>query len=347
MDIRSYLINISRPFARCLARALDYSFFYAFFILPLFFTSLLDDDIVHLICVVLVPLLWIPFEALLLAFLGTTPGKALFGIHIRDNNKKKLSLAASLKRSVMIWLQGLGANLPILNLLLIIKNFKRLNTQEATSWDKSHKIFFYYKKRTYFRTLLGSLLMALFAIFFVAEYEVREVITSSHQAFFSSKNFNKIGWKSYVDPQGAYSLAFPSTPEVSETKIAIPKSRDSLPFRTIHYLNKEKEIEYNLTHTILPDNWLKWNSALLLRGALKVVASRMAGQAKILKKHTERYKGYPAVDFVLQKKSNKLCAGRLILIGNILYKIEVTYPQHLQEELQDEIHGFLETFQPS
>lgn len=346
MNVKSYLINIAKPFTRFLARALDYSIFYCFFILPLFFTSLLDQDTLHLACVLLIPLFWIPFEALFISLLGTTPGKALLGIHIRDGNCKKLSLKTSFKRSFLTWVKGIGCNLPVLNIFLAAKRFKQMKAQGVAPWDSQDDTQFYHKKKRSLRTLLSSLLMFIFSLFFVAEYEVREVITSSNQEFFSSNLFKKENWQTYADPKGDYTLEFPGLPEVSETKIAIPKSKDHLPFYTINYFTDAKDIEYNLTYATLPDSWLKWNSALLLRGALKVIASHISDNAKVLKKHTKRYKNHPAVEFVMQKKNNQECAGRLVLIGNVLYKIEVIYPKEKQAEVKDQLNAFLESFNP-
>jgi len=346
MNVKSYLINIAKPFTRFLARALDYSIFYCFFILPLFFTALLDHDTLHLACVLLVPFFWIPFEALFISLLGTTPGKALLGIHIRDSNCKKLSLKPSFKRSFITWIKGVGCNLPILNIYLAVKRFRQMKAQGVAPWDSQDVTQFYHKKKKRLRTIISSLLMVIFSLFFIAEYEVREVITSSSQAFTGSGCFKKENWKTYADPKGDYILEFPGVPEISETKIAIPKSKDHLPFQTINYFTESMDVEYNLTHTILPDSWLKWNSALLLRGALKVVASHISDNAKILKKHTKRYKNYPAVEFVMQKKNNQECAGRLILVGNVLYKIEVIYPKEKQTDVQDQLNAFLDSFEP-
>ena len=346
MNIKSYLMNLSRPFTRFLARALDYSFLYCFFILPLFFSSLLDHDLLHLVCIFLVPLFWVPFEAIFISLFGTTPGKALLGIHVRDSACKKLSLKTSFKRSFLTWIKGLGCNLPILNMFLATKRFKQMKAQGVAPWDSQAATQFYHKKKRKLRTLLSSALVFIFSLFFVAEYEVRDVITSSNQEFLVSNVCKKENWKTYAHPKGNYILEFPGIPEVSETKIAIPKSKDHLPFHTINYFSEDNTIEYNLTYTTLPDSWLKWNAALLLRGALKVVAEHVSDHAKILKKHTKKYKNYPAVEFVMEKKNNQECAGRLILIENVLYKMEVVYPKAMQTEVQDQLNAFLESFVP-
>ena len=346
MNIKNYFINIKKPFLRFVARILDYSLFYALFILPLFFASLLDHDITHIICVFLVPLFWIPFETIFISLFGTTPGKALFGIQIRDANDKKLSFKTSFKRALSTWIKGLGLNIPVLNIATGLHQFNVVKKTGRTSTDQALDINVYYRKRNTIRTAIGSLLIALFSLFFIAEYQVREVATSSNQEFFSKNFFNKgLNWKAYNDPEGAYAIEFPGTPEAKATQLPIPNSKDNLPFYTVDYRLDKESVEYSLNYTTLPKNWLKWKASLLLRGALKLITTHMT-QAKIVKKSSNSYNNYPTLEFVLAKKNNLECAGRLILVDNVLYKIEVTYPKDKQETIQDDLNIFLQSFNP-
>lgn len=346
MNIKDYFINITKPFSRFLARILDYSLFYAFFILPLFFTSLLDHDIAHTICVLLIPVFWIPFETLCISLFGTTPGKALFGIQVRDSKGAKLSLITSFKRAAGTWIKGLGLNLPVLNVITAMYQFNAIKKNGRTSTDKALDINIYHRKRKTLRTIIGSLLIAFFSLFFVAEYQVREVATSSNQGFFSNKLFNKgLNWTAYNDPEGAYAIEFPGTPEASSTHLDIPNSKDKLPFHAINYSVDKEGVQYSLNYTTLPKNWLKWKATLLLRGALKIISTQMS-QAKILKKSSNLYNNYPALEFVMTKKNNLECAGRLVLVDNVLYKLEVTYPKDKQESIQNDLNIFLQSFDP-
>ncbi len=335
---------MTKPLSRFLARFLDYSLFYSLFILPLFFTSLLDNDFIHALCIILVPLFWIPLEALLISLFGTTPGKALFGIQIRDAQQQKLSFKTSFKRALFTWIKGLGFNIPIVNVVTGLNQFNTIVKTGKSSIDTSLNIDVYSKKRKTLRTLLGSLLVGFFSLFFIAEYQMREVATSSSQTFFSNSLFTKgANWTPYHDPEGSYSIEFPGTPETSSTQLAIPNSKDKLPFHAISYSSNQDGVEYSLNYTVLPRSWLKWKASLLLRGALKIITTQMS-QAKILKKSSQIYHNYPALEFVLKKKNDLECSGRLILIDNVLYKLEVTYPKEKEESIQQDMAIFLQSF---
>ncbi len=82
---------------RCLARLMDWGLFY---ILGVFCSLILPiefDEKLYFAFALAVPFLWAPLEAILLSTWETTPGKLLFGIHIRG-----LDFVQSLKRSFFI-----------------------------------------------------------------------------------------------------------------------------------------------------------------------------------------------------------------------------------------------------
>lgn len=348
MNIKNYIINKAKPLTRFLARFLDYSIFYTVLILPLFFGSLFNSDLTHLLAILSIPALWVPIEALLISLLGTTPGKALFGIQIRDSKERKLPFKLSLKRAALTWVKGMGFNLPVVNLGCAIYRFYQIKKTGRTSLDEDLNVQVYQKKKRSLRTLLGSALVALFSLFFIAEHDVKEVVTSTEASFFSKdraflKSSGSTNWTNYEDPEGAYAIQFPGTPEAESTQLAIPRSKEKLPFHTIQF---DKEgVEYSLNYTTLPKNWLKWKPSLLLKGALKVLSSHLS-QGKILKKTAKSYNSYPSLEFMLAKKNNLKCSGRLVLVDNVLYKIDMTYPEELEEEIQEELNTFLESFEP-
>ena len=300
----------------------------------------------HALAVFLIPLLWVPFETLLVSLLGTTPGKALFGIHIRDQKERKLSVKLSFKRAILTWIKGMGGNLPIANIVCGTYQFNKIKKTGQSTLDEQLGVHTYHKTKRSLRTVLSTALLALFSLFFVAEYEVREVVTSSEQTFFSKTSSTSLPnphWTQYQDPEGAYSIQFPGTPESKSTELAIPRSKEKLPLHAIKYELGQQGVEYSLNYTTLPSSWLKWRPALLLKGALKILASHLS-QAKIVKKSSKSYNNYPALEFVLMKKNNLHCSGRLVLVDNVLYKIDVTYPEELEEEIQEHMESFLDSF---
>lgn len=342
MNFKNYIINMKKPFTRFLARIIDYSLFYTLFFLPLFFASLFEDGLTYILVITATPLLWIPVETLLISLLGTTPGKALFGIHVRDQKERKLSLKDSFKRALLVWVKGIGLNIPAANIACGVFSFRAIQKTGRTSVDEKLGVHLYHKKQGKARALLGALLVGLLSLCFIGEYAVRETFTSFEKTL--AKAPESLSWKSYNDPEGAYSIQFPGAPEAESTQLSIPKSKDKLPFHAIKYQLDKEGIEYSLNYTVLPNNWLKWKPSLLLRGALKVLTSHLS-EGKIVKKTTESHHKYPALGYTLKKKNNLQCAGRLVLVGNVLYKIDMTYPQELEGDIQEHLNAFLDSFQ--
>lgn len=348
MNLKKYLSNRSNPGSRFLARILDYSLFYSLFILPLFLGSIIDSDLLHLAIVFLIPMLWIPFEAFFISFFATTPGKWLCGIKVFSSSNEKLSFIVALKRSFGIWTKGLGCNLPFLNIYFFIKNYKKIKKDGLLEIDRSLAVVIYQKFKRSVRSFFTSGLTLFFILFFTAEYQVREVITSSDQQFLAKQFFAKdpLKWKTYKHPEGRFEIDFPDLPLEEFVKLPIPKTKDFLDYYTLIHKHKNQDIEFSLHYTELPRGWLKWRPALLLKGALKIISTKLT-QGKILKKSCKDYHQFPALEFIIQKKNNQESSGRLILVDNVLYKIEVTYPKEKKEAVEENLSIFLQSFSPT
>lgn len=78
----------------------------------------------------------VPAEALVIAGFGRTPGKALLGITLSDAHGP-LSFATALKRSVRVWVMGLGMGLPLVSLLAPLLSYLRLSSRGFTAWDEA------------------------------------------------------------------------------------------------------------------------------------------------------------------------------------------------------------------
>lgn len=361
MNNKKFLSNQSSPWTRFFARLLDYSLFYCLLILPLFFASLIENDLIHLAAIYLIPLLWIPLEALFTSILGTTPGKFLFGIFLKNSKNENLSFTKALKRSFKVWHKGALGNLPLLNLYFVAKRFVEIRKTGFLSLDKDAGVVLYQKRKRSIRTIVASCMLGFLGTFFVAEYEIREAIinSGSKPTFISNqitladeKELKKAGvitskkWNCYKDPEGNFEIHFPGNPDESFKNIPIPKTKDSLPYYTVNFKLDDHDIEYNLNYTTLPKNWLKWKPALLLKGALKIICSKLS-EGKILSKSFFSLKDLPTLEFTLEKPDNKLSSGRLILIDNVLYKIEVIYPKEKKELIDVNVKTFLQSFKPN
>jgi hypothetical protein len=131
--------NISKvnPWIRCIARFFDYSLFFLLLLSTrkLFHGQLPFGKYEHL-----VPFeyfIWIPFEALFLSTLGTTPGKFFLRTKL---NRKRLEFNVAIRRSFSVWIRGLGLGIPVLNALCLIHAFQKLKLTHTTSWDRDDRI---------------------------------------------------------------------------------------------------------------------------------------------------------------------------------------------------------------
>jgi len=91
--------------------------------------------------------LWMPIEAVLLANVGNTPGKWLFGISLRSSTGHKLSFNQSLERSFRVLLQGMALGIPVVAAIAQLRAYIRLSRTGTTLWDSAtdcvviHKIW--------------------------------------------------------------------------------------------------------------------------------------------------------------------------------------------------------------
>jgi hypothetical protein len=79
---------------------------------------------------------WIFQESILLANCGTTPGKWLFKIKVRNGKGQKLTFSEALNRSFSVWLKGMGAGVPLLNLITLLSSRGKLKHDGITAWDE-------------------------------------------------------------------------------------------------------------------------------------------------------------------------------------------------------------------
>ena len=85
---------------------------------------------------------WIAVETLLLASLGTTPGKWLFGCYLQFSisdayarREMRPQLVRSFRRAFRVWWEGMGCGFPLLAPVLIAIAFERVAQSQETDWD--------------------------------------------------------------------------------------------------------------------------------------------------------------------------------------------------------------------
>lgn len=166
-----------------------------------------------------------------------------------------------------------------------------------------------------------------------------------HHVVKQAAEFKK--WVSF-NPKGEhFAASFPKKPESNKRKLPIPGSSDSLDYREF-FCELNGGIRYSVSYTTLPDGWLKYGNSLVLGGALKVIMQGL-GKTQLVGKETIQFKSFPALDYehyTAAKEGQREYAGTLILVGNVLYNVEMSYPLELHNQVQDHVANFIENFKP-
>lgn len=166
-----------------------------------------------------------------------------------------------------------------------------------------------------------------------------------HHVVKQAAEFKK--WITFNPKDEHFAVLFPKKPQSDERKLLIPEGSDSLDYRE-YFCELDGDIRYSVSYTTLPEGWLKYGKSLVLGGALKVIMQEL-GKTELVGKSTTNFKSFPALDYeyyTVARGGQRECAGTLVLVGNILYKIEISYPLELHPQLQDHIANFIESFKP-
>ena len=85
---------------------------------------------------------FIPIEALLIAALGTTPGKWLFGVYLQFSisdayarRDTRAQLERGFRRAFRVWWEGIGCGFPLLAPVLIAVAYEKIAQNQETDWD--------------------------------------------------------------------------------------------------------------------------------------------------------------------------------------------------------------------
>ena len=139
-----------RPWNRLGARMFDYAFWGI--VLALLLSELRRAGIVPeqvnywlshpLMAPVIITGTWVGVETLLMASVGTTPGKWLFGCYVQYSisdayarREMKSQIWRSFKRAFRVWWEGLGCGFPLIAPILIAIAYERLAQNHESDWD--------------------------------------------------------------------------------------------------------------------------------------------------------------------------------------------------------------------
>lgn len=123
--------RLNLPWRRFWARRFDY-FLYSMVL------SLLLRDFIHgegiSLLLILPAMLFI--EPMLLSLMGTTPGKAIFGIRVTDPDGNRLDYQTALERTWTVLWEGMALNLPLVTLYFQFKSLQTVQEDESLSWEE-------------------------------------------------------------------------------------------------------------------------------------------------------------------------------------------------------------------
>ena len=139
-----------RPWNRLAARLFDYAIWGI--VLALLLSELRGAGIIAdptafwlghpLVAPMLITGTWVAVETLLMASIGTTPGKWLFGCYLQFSisdayarREVQAQLARGFKRAFRVWWEGVGCGFPLLSPVLIAVAYERLMQNQETDWD--------------------------------------------------------------------------------------------------------------------------------------------------------------------------------------------------------------------
>lgn len=148
---------VKHPWRRYFARTLDLSIYAAIIILLRLFLLRANTEgqpFANLVDNFFVLILALGVEPILLSTIGTTPGKWLFGLVIRNENGDKISLVEGFARTFEVIRLGIGFSIPFYSLYRLYKSHQTCDEGVALPWDED---FTYHIKDTSGFRILGFL----------------------------------------------------------------------------------------------------------------------------------------------------------------------------------------------
>lgn len=160
-----------RPWRRAFARLVDmiFSLFFIMFSVAFFietitpsfyqaYNELMDSTFNEMMDLtfgdIFVSLVFIPstvfFNAIFIAYRGSSLGKFIFGIKVTDHNFLPMGYKKALKREFMVFVRGLALFLGFFALISCFIAYRKLKKKSVTTWDERLNLRIFY--RTKFKT---------------------------------------------------------------------------------------------------------------------------------------------------------------------------------------------------
>ena len=134
------LPRVYSPWRRYFARMLDQGVYtllcYLVIALALRENILANSNFYSTVAVVVGIVLTLFLEPLLLCCFGTTPGKAILGLHVTDGDGGRLTYGAAYRRALRVLGWGYGIHIPIFTWVRLWKSYKACTSGETLPWEE-------------------------------------------------------------------------------------------------------------------------------------------------------------------------------------------------------------------
>ena len=191
-------------------------------------------------------------------------------------------------------------------------------------------------------SLAEKITYGVIALFFASSPLISDILIDRFGNTVTGLSYSNLKWKPYHHPEDSWKIEFPTKPKTQAKKIKLP---DSNHLHLSEIIAEHDLLSYSIAAAKLPDNLLKWSPNLILKGSIKILANNI----KNVRSETDKifkYQNYPTLPYTFQV-DEKLIYGRLILIEDTLYKLEVECPLQEKDTQQEKLDKFFNSFIPA
>ena len=156
-----------RPWVRYWARMMDvliFALLFGFVLGIVYEPALRIND---LLFDIIIGFIYIFVEPIMLSSWGTTPGKSLFRVRLRQEGGKLLDYSQGLNRAFKVLLYGEGFGIPIVALFTQISAYNRLTKEGKTSWDREGNFTVHHQVIGSLRIIISILIFIVIMTFIV------------------------------------------------------------------------------------------------------------------------------------------------------------------------------------
>lgn len=145
------------------------------------------------------------------------------------------------------------------------------------------------------------------------------------------------GWVQYSAKEAGFKVDFPKDPVVESKEVS--SAEGAVNYNEYTSEGKSK-VTYSVSYIDIPKKWGFVSSKRILKGVLDVLM-KLDPETELLNKAFAAHGEHSALNFH-SKKGEEEVVGRLIRVGQRLFKLTITYPTATPEHLVT--HTFLDSF---